>query len=216
MSTAGDGEATERLATAFDQQDADELRKAVRILVARHRLTGFRPYWHALGFFRIELAQDSEGRRYALHCWPERERHTQDPAWLVHSHAWDLESTILSGSIRDLQYENLPEEAGDLAGPLYLASAVHMASSLRRTETVLSLAGEEDSSLREGEFYTVPLARYHQSIVAGSDFCMTLMRRGDRIRQNARVLGEFGFAEELVYRREMVSLPLVDLCFGRI
>ena len=203
-------ELAETLRSGFDRRDVDGIRRAARSLVDLRRRIGLHAYWHALGFFRVELAADDAGNRYALHCWPAGERNPQAPAWLIHGHAWELESVILSGQIRDLRYESDRGAQSQLQGPLYVSSANGSSSYLRRTDDTLFLSERQERVLAADAFYEIPLSCYHESHIGISGHCLTLIRRRPRARSHARILGEFGFPEVLVYQREPVAPATIE------
>lgn len=197
------------LAPAYNDRDFDAVRDAVRQLCARLVGSGVGARWHPLGFFRIELGRDDAGRRCIVHCWPEGARSTQDPAWLIHHHAWNLESCILAGQLTELEYEPAAQEATE-HGVLYLASGMsgHI-SRLERTGQDTNLALRGRHTMAAGHFYRVDIGHFHQSLVPIRDHCLTLARTGPRLLPNSQVLGDRDGPHELIYRHDEVDPALV-------
>ncbi|WP_433795083.1 hypothetical protein [Actinoplanes sp. CA-252034] len=163
-----------------------------------------------MGFFRVDLFADDEGRRFVVHCWPREFRSTQDPAWTVHCHAWPVESMILTGRLRDTQFVHEAADERIPPGVLYLAgSAPDGMSELKRTGEAVRLAGSVDAYREEREFYEIGLDAFHESVVGARGHCMTLARIGRRKVQPARVVGEPGAPALLRYHHEAVARQLL-------
>ncbi|MEV5410542.1 hypothetical protein AB0K60_17080 [Thermopolyspora sp. NPDC052614] len=196
-----------RLVDSFTARDDKAARKAVTEILHESGGRSLSPRWHPLGFFVVHLAKDREGRRYSIHCWPEHERSTQDPAWLIHRHLWDLESMILAGELRDRQYSAAEDVGSEADGPLYIAeSADARLSILRRTDRRVALDDLGAQDWRAGTWYRIAANRFHESIVDHDASCLTLVRIGERVRPNSEVLGQEDAPASLTYAAR--SLPL--------
>jgi hypothetical protein len=167
--------------------------------------------WHPLGFFRVEVARDSLGRRYVVHCWPAEERRTQNPAWLIHRHAWPLESVVLHGRLRDLEFEDAVPEVSDVAGALYVAfsGGPDLSVLSKHSDDTIDLAGASERTWYGGESYSVPLYRFHLTTVQKGESCVTLARIGEKKVQQAQVVGDVRGPRELTYRHERVAPDLL-------
>jgi hypothetical protein len=192
------------LAKAYDERDGQQVVAAVKVLVETTDSGRWPALWHPLGFFRWELASDHMRRRYVLHCWPKGERHTQNPAWLVHRHAFELESLILDGDMRDRQFQAAGPATAHVRGPLYRAEGGSSLSVLQRTTNVAELAEASEQNLTPGHFYGVGIDRFHESQVRRNGSCVTLARILPKVRSHAHVVGEFQFSPLLRY----VHLPV--------
>jgi hypothetical protein len=198
------------LAQAYNDRNADATQWATAALCAD--LPHDRPWamWHPLGFFRINLGRDAAGLSYIIHCWPRDFRATQQPAWLVHRHAWDLESFVLEGSLEDVQYDQVVGDATE-NGTLYLASGTpDHTSRLDRTDVDLHLRRRTGSRMPAGRFYRVDIGQFHQSYVPVQGHCLTLARTGPRLRRNSQVLGDHDGPDLLTYTHDAVDHELVD------
>ncbi len=197
----------EFLADAYDSRDGPAVRAAVRRLLrdASNRLAD--AVWHPLGFFRVDVGSDGEERHYMLHCWPlGLLRRTQSPAWLLHCHVWDLESVVLVGSLQDSQHDRAHDpDAGVLVGRLYLARGFRPVSLLERTDETAHLSHAAWQEMDSGDFYRVPVGRFHQTLVAPTDFCLTLARVGPKVHDAAKVAGDTDGPKRLYYRLETVD-----------
>ncbi|WP_407565223.1 hypothetical protein [Streptomyces sp. 184] len=213
---SGDESVISALATAYDDRDAGKVFCALGALAEPADLARRPALWHPLGFFRLELARDHLRRRYVLHCWPRGERRTREPAWAVHRHAFALESLVVEGEIRDRRFGGAAAGRAALRGPLYRAEGVGRQSALKRTEDIAELDEAEDRSFGTGSFYAVPPARFHESRVETSGFCVTLARMSPKHRPDGHVLGGFASPPVLVYRHTPVAKGLLTHLADRI
>ncbi|MFF0729075.1 hypothetical protein [Streptomyces sp. NPDC004134] len=205
-SMSGDESVMPALAAAFDDRDAGKAIAALGELLGTPD-TGRPPaLWHPLGFFRLELAGDESRRRYALHCWPRAERHPAAPALTVHRHAYALESLVVDGELRNRRFGTAP---GGLRGPLYRAEGGGRLAVLKRTEEVAELEVVEEGLMGPGRFSAVSAADFHESRVAGGEFCVTLTRTSPKVRPVAHALGAFTSPPVLLYRRTPVAQTLL-------
>jgi hypothetical protein len=67
-----------------------------------------RSYWHPNGFIKLVLEQRDGWGQLRLHVWPEA---TDDDD--VHDHAWQYESVVVGGELREIRYR---EAGGDETG----------------------------------------------------------------------------------------------------
>ncbi len=206
---AADPDVTSLLAAAYDRRDAPGVVAAVRLLLAGRLSERISALWHPLGFFRLELAVDDRRRRYVVHCWPEGERHVQAPAWLVHRHAFDLESLVIDGVMADRQFAGSESGSPEIRGPLYRAEGTGRDSLLRRSAEVAEIDTVRERLLEPGDFYRVDLSCFHLSEVSPAGSCVTVARLSPKTLPYAKVLGEFGGASLLRYRQHPVEPALL-------
>ncbi|MEV0134104.1 hypothetical protein AB0H83_37275 [Dactylosporangium sp. NPDC050688] len=198
------------LASAYDRRDPDRSIAAAAELIGACRVDDLDAWWHPLGFFRFDLALDSNGCRYTMHCWPPGIRATQNPAWTIHRHVWELESLIVEGGLRDTQFVSNDAADDRCTGVVYLAgSAPGRVSLLERTERRIGLAPDVDDFRRAGQFYNVSLSSFHESLVHPDGACLTLVRIGPRLRSRSEVVGEEHAPAALRYLHEPVDKGLL-------
>ncbi len=201
------------LKNAYNDRWSEGVSASLRHLLGGTDLGESEVFWHPLGFFRMHLGSDSSGLRYFLHCWPRGYRSTQEPAWMIHRHAWDLESYIVAGSLTDTEYRVVRAKSAALvciSGPLYEASVTDEQSVMANTEQYLDLVVEQSSSHVTGDFYRVDIGSFHQTTVPLSDACVTLARVGPRLRERSQILGDSDGPRTLTYSRVRVEREFVQ------
>lgn len=171
----------------------------------------FEGFEHPLGFLRIPIGADSAGLRYFVHRWISGDRCVQQPAWLVHRHAWDLESFVVSGELEDRQWRRASREGGF---GLYVADVDSTTSVLSRTDEGLELEPIGTEPRRAGEFYRVDIGSFHESVVAPGTDCITLVRVGQRLRSNSEVQGPVSGPQSVSYSRNRMSSSDVRCLLG--
>jgi hypothetical protein len=181
--------AIDEIDLSYRARRADAVATAVASCFAGREPADIPAWWHPLGFFRIELPALDDGHRYVLHSWPRGERLGEPSPWQVHCHAWVVESLVLSGRIRDVQYRQV-DSAGTVSGTLYVASNVGEASRLDRTSTAVGLDVEREVSTEPGGFYSIEMQTFHRSVVRLDERCVTVARLGPRTGEKAYVLGD--------------------------
>lgn len=127
------------LALAFSDRSYDRVLTELQEFLGKFSARLGSGFTHPLGFFRIELGSDPVGFRYFLHWWPQGVRCTQEPAWQVHRHVWDLESVVLDGRLLDRQAQRL-EHREDATAVIYDAHVDAGSSTLVKTPDPLHLA----------------------------------------------------------------------------
>ncbi|MFJ5972825.1 hypothetical protein [Streptomyces sp. NPDC093060] len=169
--------------------------------------------WHPLGFFRIELPAVGDGHRYVVHAWPRGERLGERSPWPVHSHAWMVESCVVSGRMRDLQYRRATSGEA-LKGPLYQASNVGETSRLERTSALIGLDVDQEVITEAGQFYSIGMHVFHRSVVEIENHCITVARLGRRTGAKAYVLGDCDGPAERTSRTGWVGLGTLTEFLG--
>jgi hypothetical protein len=220
MSRAGGPVSSEliaQLAVNYNDRHPQRSLNSVRRIVESRITAAIAPFWHPLGFFRIELGSDDAGLRYFLHFWPDKLRSTQDPAWMVHRHVWDLESLVLLGGLEDFEYERIEDAAqAEICGPLYEAHVRPGLSVLERTSDTLSLEHRSADEIAPGRFYRIDIGRFHKTLVPDDSFCCTLVRIGPRLRSLSQVLGDWTGDASVQYDRIPVANAVIINCLGRL
>jgi hypothetical protein len=135
-----------------------------------------------------------------LHVWPSQNRHPQIPTWTVHSHNFDLDSHLLSGSLKNSLFD--VSEDGAQTHCLYRVEYDGQESVLLRTDRHV-LYERNDSTLQdEGQWYTVAREAFHASDVADDAFTATLALTVGRSARAPLVIGDLGGDSSYRYRRE--------------
>lgn len=128
--------------------------------------------WHPLGFLHATLV-DSVETALRLHIWKPGMRHVQDPAWLIHTHVFDLRSIVLVGRLENRIHKWIP----DLDHPvsrLYEISYNGYTSSLVATNRFGVCECESSLDVTRGIEYAVSYGQFHETEIAKTEFTITV------------------------------------------
>lgn len=140
-----------------------------RMLVELARQEKRKPRLHPNGFIQLNLTPDGAEH---LHVWPSFSIKTQKTNHPIHSHIFDMESTVLLGGLRNETYSLMPSSDNKVAGRLYQA---HYAVLRGPNDTILKptyakpcgLYVETIEEIKAGETYRLPSAVLHDSMPRG-------------------------------------------------
>ena len=156
----------------------------------------FIPLWHPLGFVSCVIDEVSSSHIARVHYWPEGERRVKNPNWPIHTHIYRLQSLVLAGAVRDLQYRVQP----GTEWCEYSVSYYSGGSELVRTPNEVDTFAEVDKLRRSGSRYEVPRGVYHQTLVPHEQSAVTLVLLSDHSSDAPKVLGT-RLAERYPYDR---------------
>lgn len=154
------------------------------------------PLWHPLGFVSCVIDEVSSSHVARVHYWPECERRVKNPDWPIHTHTYSLESLVLAGTVRDLQYRVQPGTEWCEYSVNYYSGG----SELVRTSNEVDTIAEVDELRRAGSRYEVPRGVYHQTLVPREQSAVTLVLLTDHSSDAPKVLGS-KLAERYPYDR---------------
>lgn len=154
------------------------------------------PLWHPLGFVSCVIDEVSSSHIARVHYWPEGERRVKNPDWPIHTHAYRLESLVLAGAVRDLQYR---VQSGT-EWCEYSVNYYSGGSEIVRTPNEVDTFAEVDELRRSGSRYEVPRGVYHQTLVPHEQSAVTLVLLTDHSSDAPKVLGS-KLAERYPYDR---------------
>jgi hypothetical protein len=140
------------------------------------------PLWHPLGFVSC-IIRDEEKYTTRVHYWPKNERRHKNPNWPIHTHAYVLDSLVLEGRVRDIQYRQ--GEGSEYT--IYSVSYSDQNSTIDRTDQHISIEYLVDDVRESGEEYSVPIGTFHQTLVPTNESAITLV-----------VISRFGSVNPLV------------------
>jgi hypothetical protein len=152
-----------------------------------HDLTGLQPFWHPLGFVSCLLHRDDR-ETLRLHYWPANNRRPKTPNWPIHTHIFDLESTILAGRVRDRQYRLVNGNAYTEYAVRYNEIHSTIVPTDQQTDVVLSC----DVVWPTGATYCVPVGTFHETVIGIADEALTLVACTNFRSADPLVLGRAG------------------------
>jgi hypothetical protein len=153
---------------------------------------------HPLGFLHVTL-MDTADTSIRLHIWKPGERLVQEPAWLIHTHTFELTSMVLSGKLKNRVYSWTDDPiAGERR--LYQTTYDDNSSSLIATDRVGKIQHESTSEISQGGQYTVPYGYFHQTEVVENQFTATIALT-KKYLGNPLVVGSIGGATSHSYIR---------------
>ena len=129
------------------------------------------PRWHPLGFVSCVISKQDEEFITRVHYWPKFDRRTKNPQWPIHSHAYDLSSYILEGSVRDIQYQQT--EGTDYT--VYSVSYGGNDSAINISHKQISIKKVVDQVRNVGEEYSVAVGSLHQTKVSLGESAVSLV-----------------------------------------
>lgn len=172
---------------------------------------GHSPRIHPNGFLQLDLTEHQEGasghsggsRR--LHIWnpTDVELPRQKTASPVHNHVFDMESTVIKGSLTQVLYvlDEDPSE-DDITHEKYIAEYDGLNSVLVASDIVGNLMEQERFDVKAGESYTQPAFTFHDSVPA-SDLVVTLMEKQEIHEGEATILIPVGQEPDNEYDRTL-------------
>ena len=154
------------------------------------------PLWHPLGFVSCVIKEVPSDCTIRLHYWPKGERRVKNPHWPIHTHSYKLNSLVLIGEVRDLQY-------GVISGTgqsVYSVNYPKGGSELVKTADSVQIHTEIDEIKFSGEQYQVPRDKFHQTEVPIFKSAVTLVILTDHSSDAPKVLGS-DISEKYFYDR---------------
>jgi hypothetical protein len=143
---------------------------------------------HPLGFLVIRLQPTLDANLIRIHIWPEGERTSRQPCWMVHDHAWDFKSHILCGSVSNDSY-SVTTDAESPSGRLYGVRYDADSSTLHRTERQVSYQLDRTDLYQRGEYYEVRMGQYHSTRVPEGTLACTVVLTTNPSQATAKVVG---------------------------
>jgi hypothetical protein len=169
-------------------------------------------HWHPLGFLTIVLGKSTRREKISLHVWPQEERRTQDPPWLVHRHVWHLVSHVLAGSVTNLYYDvkSAPADSAGLHRLYYVHPANDEVSVILATANLVTCDRAQVENIGAGTTYEVPVNRFHTTVSPEATFAATLIATGTYLREKSDVVGDLDGLPRYEYRRVGVEPEILS------
>lgn len=154
------------------------------------------PLWHPLGFVSCVIEEVALSHIARVHYWPKGERRVKNPDWPIHTHTYRLQSLVLAGAVRDLQYRVQP----GMEWCEYSVNYYNGGSEIVPTPNEVDTFAEVDELRRSGSRYEVSRGVYHQTFVPHEQSAVTLVLLTDHSFDAPKVLGS-KLAERYPYDR---------------
>lgn len=155
------------------------------------------PLWHPLGFVSCEVFRHPSGVVARVHHWPRNARRTKSPDWPIHTHSYALQSRVLEGRVRDIQYSSSPLGLRRVYSVEYMEGG----SRIVKTDKMVNLEAVVDVVREAGSEYSVPRGAFHQTHVPKSESATTFVLLADHSNVAPEVIGT---DEEPTYPYERV------------
>lgn len=145
---------------------------------------------HPLGFLSFKVGYLAEfNGAVRIHYWPNSKREYKEPRWQIHTHTFDLESHVLLGTIKNINYK-----IDELSGKkFYIYKAFY-----EKNSTQIKYAGKEVKlstfkmhDINPGESYSIEKNTFHESVVQESQECLTfVIERNKNTETHPLIAGE--------------------------
>jgi len=145
---------------------------------------GSSPYCFGLGFIQLKLSDQAR-----MHFWHMAVPHVEREE--IHNHRYDFTSVILAGALRQELYHVRPGHA--TFEPIIqsewemfettCAPGEEGAVTTTQPVEVISLGAV---NLAKGSNYSLPITAFHTT--EGTDFAITFLRRGEKVKQFAEIV----------------------------
>ncbi|MFC1560570.1 hypothetical protein ACFL3W_01350 [Pseudomonadota bacterium] len=176
-----------------------ELEPKRLIQMAINQAQGFT--WHPLGFVMSQLSENEE-KKIRLHLWPEDRSKAQEPFWAIHDHLFNLNSWLISGSIKNIEYETI-DESNEYC--LYEARYVNNSSQLIRLDKFVGIVQTKTTLVEKGDYYEINAGVFHQSASVGSSTAVTVCETSKKLNRHPWVIGEVKGDPIYTFERSKVS-----------
>ena len=143
------------------------------------------PLWHPLGFVSCLIFSKKGEFDIRVHFWPKGERRTKKPDWPIHTHSYALSSVVLTGRIRDIQYQAV--DCGEHCA--YKVKYFEGGSEMVKTDTTITLTESASTIHGPGEQYVVEQGIFHQSRVDLDKKAVTLVALSEMSKNSPLVMG---------------------------
>ena len=171
----------------------------VPLTVAGLKATGARPHWFGLGFIQLKIDED---RR--LHFWhPHLMADT--PEEELHDHRYEFTSKIVRGTMTHETWEFVEDQYGDYEMVEVSCEPGKESDPNPIARGHIRLAGRY--TMVEGSVYTFPPTGFHRIEASRA---VTLLTRGPKVRDVARVIKELGAPTVCPFSREIPEDELWD------
>ena len=167
---------------------------------------------HPHGFW-VVLLNRSETEEWRFHYWPKESRKTTGMPARIHTHDKIVESRILVGELKNIEYNLVKVKSG--GQPIYQVVYdgdkyfQETSNVLRKTDERAVAIARVEEILRVGNSYRVEAHTYHEAIVAEGVEAATIVCMHSPVAGGAKVLGLASYPDEIVFRR--VSRPVGEL-----
>lgn len=186
----------EQIAVANETPSRDAGLSLIHKMLCLRDLPAF--HWHPLGFAHGDVFKlDAVALR--IHLWPTCQRHQQEPFFPLHTHAFHLASTVLSGTILNCTRRVTKTQSGE--EQLYRVSYRLGGSALDSTGEFCRVTPESELVYDAGDTYEVPIETFHTSFVREDCLAATLVVARTVRDESPSVVGPRLGASQYYYER---------------
>jgi hypothetical protein len=158
---------------------------------------------HPLGFVHIVL-MDSPNVALRFHIWIPGIRSVQEPAWLIHTHTFDLRSIVLFGKLENSLYK-WEEDISPSENRLYEVTYSDGISCIVATDRIGKIQDLSSLEVSKGRGYTVAYGDFHRTEVLEDQLTATIAL-ATKHSGNPLVVGTIDGAASYSYlRRELTD-----------
>jgi hypothetical protein len=162
---------------------------------------------HPLGFLHTTLL-DTEHAALRFHAWRPGMRLVQQPAWLTHTHTFELRSIVLFGRLQNSIFK-WSEVSQQPEARLYEVSYSNGISRITATDRLGKIRLESSLDVCAGVEYSVPHGFFHQTGVPEDLFTATIALTRKR-SGNPLVVGTIDGDNFYCYARNELTPELRD------
>lgn len=192
--------------------DPPVLTREVAVLASGPTLDTIGATWHPYGFAIFRLGSLPGGTTLRLHVWPPFERHFQMPIWPAHSHPWDLESRVLTGTLHLVEHDVTVSPRG--AHQVYRVAYRGDDSVLERTATRADARPRRVLLRGAGESSELGIGEYHEARVDEGTLAATFVVTRANPNATPTVLGAPDGPARIVFRRTPCTPPVRAAMLG--
>lgn len=143
------------------------------------------PLWHPLGFVSCVVDESRAPLITRVHFWPANERRVKNPDWPIHTHSYSLNSLVLSGAVKDIQYDVIAGNQWCVYSVRYYEGGSEI---IRTPERVIAVPSVVEMRYA-GQEYEVPRGVFHQTQVEYGQSAVTLVSLSQHGSEAPKVLG---------------------------
>jgi hypothetical protein len=157
---------------------------------------------HPLGFIHAALI-DRDDIAIRFHMWKPGMRAVQEPAWLIHTHTFELNSIVLFGELENSIYKWEPNTSSPDTR-LYVATYQNGLSQIIATDQVGVPQLEFSSEIAKGSGYRVTYGDFHQTNVASDQLTATIAV-ATKFHGSPLIVGSLEGQASYSYAREVLN-----------
>ena len=174
----------------------------------KQNLKEFKITKHPLGFIYIELGH-FESTIYRFHIWPKNIRYTQIPNWPIHNHIYNLQSIVLSGKLKQIEYEIIIDNEGD--NKLFSVDYNSQGTIKKDLKKRIKLIRRNITNLIQYNSYSFQKDLYHSIHVPKNMLSATFVKTSniDNLKKPIVVSSEMNSNQNIIYLKDPINYKKV-------